>query len=104
MILYNGDEYPADCARENVRVLARRLPRSPMNWAVRAPHMIMLGALLEIIGVLRDVNIDAALKRLVKNPRFTEMNQRALARGRQLARIPHGYQLKLPEGAGASSP
>ena len=47
--------------------------------------MVMLGALLEITGVLRDVNVDAALKRLVKNPRFTELNKRALARGRELA-------------------
>jgi len=37
-------------------------------------------------GVLRDVNIDAALKRLVKNPRWTELNRRALERGRELMR------------------
>jgi Pyruvate/2-oxoacid:ferredoxin oxidoreductase gamma subunit len=50
----------------------------------RAGNMIMLGALLEITGVLRDVNVDAALGRLVKNPRFTELNRRALQRGREL--------------------
>jgi Pyruvate/2-oxoacid:ferredoxin oxidoreductase gamma subunit len=48
--------------------------------------MVMLGALLEITGVLQDVNVDAALQRLVKNPRWTELNKRALARGRELAR------------------
>jgi hypothetical protein len=37
-------------------------------------------------GVLRDVNIDAALKRLVKNPRWTELNRRAIERGRELMR------------------
>jgi len=46
----------------------------------------MLGALLEITGVLQDANINAALGRLVKNPRWTELNKRALARGRDLAR------------------
>jgi hypothetical protein len=37
---------------------------------------------------LQGVNIDAALQRLVKNPRWTELNKRALARGRELAREP----------------
>jgi 2-oxoisovalerate ferredoxin oxidoreductase beta subunit len=86
-IIYNGDEYPADCVRENVRVLARPFTEIANELgSPRAGNMIMLGALLEIIAVLRDVNIDAALKRLVKNPRFTELNKRALARGRELAR------------------
>jgi 2-oxoisovalerate ferredoxin oxidoreductase beta subunit len=46
--------------------------------------MVMLGALLEIAGVVEDVNIDAALRRLVKNPRWMELNKRALAKGREL--------------------
>jgi 2-oxoisovalerate ferredoxin oxidoreductase beta subunit len=48
--------------------------------------MVMLGALLEIAGVVEDVNIDAALRRLVKNPRWMELNKRALARGKELYR------------------
>jgi 2-oxoisovalerate ferredoxin oxidoreductase beta subunit len=48
--------------------------------------MVMLGALLEITGVLPDANIDAALRRLVKNPRWVELDRRALARGRELMR------------------
>jgi 2-oxoisovalerate ferredoxin oxidoreductase beta subunit len=48
--------------------------------------MVMLGALLEMTGVLRDINIEAALKKLVKNPRWTELNRRAIERGRELAR------------------
>jgi Pyruvate/2-oxoacid:ferredoxin oxidoreductase gamma subunit len=46
--------------------------------------MVMLGALLEIAGVLQAANINAAFKRLVKNPRWMELNGRALARGREL--------------------
>ena len=32
-IIYNGDEFPADCAREGVHVLAARSRTSPMSWA-----------------------------------------------------------------------
>ena len=52
----------------------------------RAANMVMLGALLEITGVLLDANIDAALKRLVKNPRWVALDERALERGRELYR------------------
>ena len=53
----------------------------------RVGNMVMLGALLAITGVLQDVNVDAALERLVKNPRWTELNRRALARGRELMKM-----------------
>jgi 2-oxoisovalerate ferredoxin oxidoreductase beta subunit len=86
-ILYNGDEFPADCEQNDVRVLARPFTQIANELGnPRAGNMVMLGALLEIAGVLQDVNIDAALGRLVKNPRWTELNKRALARGRELAR------------------
>jgi Pyruvate/2-oxoacid:ferredoxin oxidoreductase gamma subunit len=52
----------------------------------RACNMVMLGALLEIAQVLPDVNIHAALRRLIKNPRWVELDERALARGRELAK------------------
>ena len=86
-ILYNGEEFPADCEQPGVQVLAR--PFTEIADALgnaRAGNMVMMGALLEMTGVLRDVNIDAALKRLVKNPRWTELNRRALERGRELMR------------------
>ena len=86
-ILYNGEEFPADCEQPGVQVLA--CPFTEIADALgnaRAGNMLMLGALLEMTGVLRDVNIDAALKRLVKNPRWTELNRRAIERGRELMR------------------
>jgi Pyruvate/2-oxoacid:ferredoxin oxidoreductase gamma subunit len=46
--------------------------------------MVMLGALLEIAGVLPQVSISDALRRLVNNPRWVELDERALARGREL--------------------
>jgi 2-oxoisovalerate ferredoxin oxidoreductase beta subunit len=86
-ILYNGEEFPADCVQEDVQVLARPFTQIANELGdARTCNMVMLGALLEITGVLQDVNIDAALGRLVKNPRWTELNKRALARGRELVR------------------
>ena len=96
-ILYNGEEFPADCEQPGVQVLAR--PFTEIADALgnaRAGNMVMMGALLEMTGVLRDVNIDAALKRLVKNPRWTELNRRAIERGRELMRESRysGFSLK----------
>jgi Pyruvate/2-oxoacid:ferredoxin oxidoreductase gamma subunit len=84
-ILYNGDVYPSDCEQKDVHVLACPFTQVANELGdARACNMVMLGALLEIAGVLQDVNIDAAFKRLVKSPRWMELNGRALARGRAL--------------------
>jgi 2-oxoisovalerate ferredoxin oxidoreductase beta subunit len=84
-VIYNGQEFPADCAREGVHVLA--LPFTELADELgekRAANMVMLGALLEIAGVLPQVSISDALRRLVNNPRWVELDERALARGREL--------------------
>ena len=52
----------------------------------RATNMVMLGSLLEITGALPEASIDAALHRLVKSPRWYELDERALAKGRELYR------------------
>jgi 2-oxoisovalerate ferredoxin oxidoreductase beta subunit len=84
-ILYNGETYPADCQREGVRVLARPFTQIATELGdSRVCNMVMLGALLEITGAVADANIDAGLKHLVKNPRWMELNGRALAKGRAL--------------------
>ena len=73
--------------REDVHVLA--LPFTQMADELgdaRACNMVMLGALLEITGVLPQANIDAALHRLVKHSKWLELDERALARGRELYR------------------
>jgi 2-oxoisovalerate ferredoxin oxidoreductase beta subunit len=83
--LYNGDSYPDDCQREGVHVLACPFTDTAMGMGdVRATNMVMLGALLEITKVLPDVNVDAGLRRMVKNPRWMELNTRAIKRGREL--------------------
>ena len=84
-VIYNGDEFPADCRHEGVHVLA--LPFTQLADEMgdkRAANMVMLGAVLEIAGILPEASVDAALRRLLKNPRWVELDERAIARGRQL--------------------
>ena len=86
-IIYNGDEFPADCLREDLHVLA--LPFTQVAHELgnaRASNMVMLGALLEIANGLPQASIDAALRRLIKNAKWLALDERALARGRELLR------------------
>jgi 2-oxoisovalerate ferredoxin oxidoreductase beta subunit len=84
-ILYNGEALPDDCERKDVHVLAHPFTQAADELGdARVGNMVMLGALLEIAAVLPPASIDAALRRLVKNPRWVELDERALARGREL--------------------
>ena len=86
-IIYNGETFPADCMRDDVRVLAAPFTHIADELGdPRACNMVMLGALLEIAKQLPQASIDAALRRLVKNPKWVELDERALERGRQLYR------------------
>jgi 2-oxoisovalerate ferredoxin oxidoreductase beta subunit len=86
-ILYNGETFPSDCEREDVHVLARSFTHVADELGEsRAGNMVMLGALLEITAVLPEASIDAALRRLVRHPRWVELDERALVRGRELYR------------------
>ncbi len=86
-VIYDGDEFPADCVRDGVRVLA--IPFTHVADELgdkRAANMVMLGALLEMTSVLPQASIDAALRRLIKNPRWVELDERAVERGRELCK------------------
>jgi 2-oxoisovalerate ferredoxin oxidoreductase beta subunit len=84
-VIYNGDTFPADCERQDVHVLALPFTRLADELGdARASNMIMLGALLEIATVLPQPSIDAALRKLVKHAKWVELDERALARGREL--------------------
>jgi 2-oxoisovalerate ferredoxin oxidoreductase beta subunit len=86
-VIYNGDTFPEDCVREDVHVLALPFTRLADELGdARACNMVILGALLEITGVLPQASIDAALRRLVKHAKWLELDERALARGRELYR------------------
>jgi Pyruvate/2-oxoacid:ferredoxin oxidoreductase gamma subunit len=86
-VIYNGQEFPADCVRDGVHVLALAFTELADELGdKRAANMVMLGALLEIARALPQASIGDALRRLVKNPRWVELDERALARGRELYR------------------
>lgn len=86
-VLYNGDEFPEDCQRDDIHVLALNFTRAADELGdPRAANMVMLGALLEISGGLPQASIDAALRRLVKSERWYQLDERALSRGRELSR------------------
>ena len=84
-IIYNGETFPADCERDDVQVLA--LPFTQIAHelgSARICNMVMLGALLEFADGLPQASIDAALRRLVTNAKWIELDERALQRGREL--------------------
>jgi 2-oxoisovalerate ferredoxin oxidoreductase beta subunit len=87
-VIYNGAEFPADCARPDVRVVAAPFTEIAANdlGDQRVGNMVMLGALLEISGGPAEVSIGAALRRLVRNSKFVELDLRAIARGREIFR------------------
>ena len=83
IVLYNGNEIPADCVRCDVRMIALPFTRlADELGATKVSNIVMLGALLEATGVLEQDRVVGALKRLV-NPRFFELDLAALARGRK---------------------
>ncbi len=86
-VIYNGDAFPEECARKDVQVLA--LPFTQIADELgdaRAANMVMLGALLEMADAVPQASVDAALRRLVKNAKYFALDERALARGRELFR------------------
>ena len=86
-VIYNGEVFPEDCVREDVHVLALPFTRIADELGdARAANMVMLGALLEITGVLPQASVKSALRRLVKNPRWFGLDELALKRGRELFR------------------
>jgi 2-oxoisovalerate ferredoxin oxidoreductase beta subunit len=86
-ILYNGAAIPEDCRRSDVHALAFPFTQiADQLGEPRVANMVILGALLEITGVLPQASVDAALHRLVKHSRWLEIDERALARGRELYR------------------
>jgi 2-oxoisovalerate ferredoxin oxidoreductase beta subunit len=86
-VIYNGDVFPEDCKRDDVNVVALNFTHAANELGdPRAANMVMLGALLEISGGLPQASIDAALRRLVKSERWYQLDERALACGRELYR------------------
>ncbi len=86
-IFYNGETVPQECEREDVHILARPFMHVADELGDgRAGNMVILGALLEATAALPQASVDAALGQLVKSPRWLTLDERALARGRELLR------------------
>ncbi len=89
-IIYNGEAFPREYERADVHVLTRPFTRLADELGdPRASNMVMLGALLEIADILPQASIDAALRRLVKNPRWMALDERALELGRKIYKEAH---------------
>jgi 2-oxoisovalerate ferredoxin oxidoreductase beta subunit len=83
-VFYNGSEIPPGCARHDVRIAAIPFTHiADQLGASKVANIVMLGALLEATAILEQDRVVAALKRLVKNPRFFELDLAALASGRE---------------------
>jgi 2-oxoisovalerate ferredoxin oxidoreductase beta subunit len=86
-VLYNGDALPESCDRLDLHVLARPFTQIANELGdARAGNMVMLGALLECTGALPQESVGEALRRLVKSAKWLELDERALAQGRELLR------------------
>jgi 2-oxoisovalerate ferredoxin oxidoreductase beta subunit len=84
-IVYNGEQFPPEAARTDVHLIARSFTHLAADLGnAKAANMIMLGALLEATNVLPEASIAAALRHMVKNPKWVEVNERALQLGRNL--------------------
>ncbi len=86
-ILYNGATLPAEYERQDIHILARDFTREADTIGdPRAANMVMLGALLEIAGTLPQASIDAALRHCVKQPKWIDLDERALVLGRSICK------------------
>ena len=95
-IIYNGDDFPPELERKDVHVLALPFTEIALGLGdARAANMVMMGALVEMAEFLPAVCVQAAIGRLVKNPRWVALDERAIARGRQLFR--HALHRELQE-------
>lgn len=92
IVLYNGSSVPEDCRRGDLRMVAA--PFTEMADAIGASkvaNIAMLGALLEITAMLDQDRVTGALRRLVRNPKFYQMDLVALDRGREAVRDDENY-------------
>jgi 2-oxoisovalerate ferredoxin oxidoreductase beta subunit len=82
IVLYNSDALPEDCVRPDLRIIAK--PFSSLADKLgdaKVGNVVMLGALLEATGVLDPEQIVNALRALVKNKKYLDLDLLALELG-----------------------
>jgi 2-oxoisovalerate ferredoxin oxidoreductase beta subunit len=83
-VLYNGTELPPGCSRPDVRIFAVQFTQvADELGSSKVANIVMLGALLEATAVLEQDRVIGALRHLVKNQKFLDLDIAALARGRE---------------------
>src|SRR5262249_45556429 len=92
IVIYNGATVPEDCRRPDVRVVARPFTEiADQLGSLKVANIVMLGALLETTGMIDEERVEGALRRLVKNKKFLELDFAALERGREALRKDDDY-------------
>jgi Pyruvate/2-oxoacid:ferredoxin oxidoreductase gamma subunit len=92
VVLYNGASVPEGCKRPDVRVIARPFTElADQLGSLKVANVVMLGALLETTGLIDEEQVEGALRRLVKNKKFLELDIAALERGREALRKDDDY-------------
>jgi 2-oxoisovalerate ferredoxin oxidoreductase beta subunit len=87
VVIYNGREVPAGCERDDVRLAAIPVTEiADSLGAGKVANIVMLGALLELSEVVEDERVRGALRKLIHNDRYYELDLTALARGREEGR------------------
>ena len=87
IVLYNGAAFPADCTRADVTMIAAPFTQlADEAGAAKAGNIAMLGALLEAGHFPFEAEIPDVLRRLVRSPKWLEIDLAALARGRAAAK------------------
>jgi len=90
-ILYNGEDIPPACERSDVQIVARSFTHLADELGdARAGNMVALGVVLEIAQVLPQTSVDHALGKLVKSPRWLDLDERAITCGREALRAWRG--------------
>ena len=87
LVLYNGPEVPDDCVRPGIRIVAAPFTEiADRLGASKVGNVVMLGALLELTGLLSPDLITGALRRLVKAQKWFDLDLQALELGREAVR------------------
>jgi len=82
IVLYNSDTLPPDCVRNDLRIIARHFSGLADKLGdPKVGNVVMLGALLEATGLLEPEQIVSALRALVKNKKYLDLDLLALQLG-----------------------
>jgi len=83
IVLYNGETLPEDCVRRDIRMIAKHFTGLADKLGdPKVGNVVMLGTLLEATGLLDPEPVADALRALVKNKKYLDLDLAALELGR----------------------